>query len=137
MYCLDTNICIYALKGLFPEIARRLSDLRPDHVKIPAMVRAELLFGAAKSAHARKVRSTVEAFLMPFEVLPFETRSANSYAGIRADLEASGTPIGPNDLVIAATVLGHGATLVTHNISEFSRVPDLAYEDWTLKLPVG
>lgn len=131
MYCLDTNTCIYALKGMFPAIADRLSALRPDQIKVPAIVRAELLFGIAKSAHPRKTRSVVEAFLMPFEILPFESRSANSYASIRATLETSGTPIGPNDLLIAATVLGHGATLVTHNIREFSRVPGLPCEDWT------
>ena len=66
----------------------------------------------------------------PFACLPFDGRAADAYGSIRADLEREGRPIGPNDLLIAATALAHSLTLVTHNTSEFNRVPGLSLVDW-------
>lgn len=72
----------------------------------------------------------VDAFFEPFECLPFDSRAADVYGGVRADLERGGRPIGPNDLLIAATALAHDVILVTHDVSEFERVPGLGVEDW-------
>lgn len=132
IFCLDTNICIYALKGYFPEIGNRIRMLAPQDIGIPAMVRAEMLLGAAKSDHPSKTLSIVEAFLAPYTCLPFDKDAADVYARIRAKLEKSGQPIGPNDFVIAATAIASNSVLVTHNVAEFRRIPELTIEDWTV-----
>jgi tRNA(fMet)-specific endonuclease VapC len=103
----------------------------PNTIKIPAIVVAELIHGAEKSLDVEKSTEQVKKFLMPFEIVPFDTLAAYSYGKIRASLEKQGQIIGPNDLIIAATVLSQNGILVTNNTREFSRVKKLALEDWT------
>lgn len=129
-YALDTNTCIYFLKGTYPSIQTRLLAQRPDQVRVPSMVAAELRFGACRSARRTENEARVEAFLAQFDVVAFDDRASQHYAEIRAGLEGQGLPIGPNDLVIAAIVQAIGGTLVTHNTREFSRVVGLMVEDW-------
>lgn len=129
-FCLDTNTCIDAMKGTWPGMAERFRRHVPEDIGVPAMVRAELLLGALKSRNPERTSELVDAFLAPFEFLPFDRAAAGHYADIRFHLEARGTPIGPNDLVIAATARSRNLTLVTHNLREFTRVPGLASEDW-------
>jgi tRNA(fMet)-specific endonuclease VapC len=129
-YCLDTDTCIYAMKGRFPNLAKAFKRYEPTDFGIPAIVRAELLLGVLKSKDPDRTRSVVESFLLPFEVIPFGQAEAKHYAEIRHDLEAKGTPIGPNDLLIAATARARRLNLLTHNTSEFQRVPGLAVDDW-------
>ena len=131
-YCLDTNTCIDALKGNRPSLASRFARHTPADIGVAAMVRAELLLGVLKSRDSARTREVVEQFLAPYQVLAFDDRAADVYATVRADLERRGCPIGPNDLVIAATALSHNLVLVTHNTAEFSRVPGLRVEDWTV-----
>ena len=128
---LDTNICMFALSGRHPRIEERLRQLRPALVKVPAIVRAELLLAAEKSARRAETLRVIRAFLDPFRTVPFGARAAATYAVVRASLERRGTPIGPNDLLIASTVLVAAGTLVTNNVREFSRVEGLKIEDWT------
>ena len=130
-YFLDTNICIYALKGRYPAIGRRMQRLSPAAIKIPSIVKGELLFGAHKSSQSEQTLEVLGRFLFPFEVIPFGDVAAESYARIRADLERRGKPVGPNDLIVAATVMAGGGTLITHNVREFRRIEDLPVEDWT------
>lgn len=130
-YFLDTNICIYALKNTYPQIKRMIRNLSPVNIAIPSIVKAELFYGALKSQRKDKVISILKKFLSPFEIIPFGDGEIMTYARIRANLEEKGNIIGPNDLIIAAITLSHGATLVTHNIKEFERVDDLLLEDWT------
>lgn len=130
MYFLDSCICIDFLRGdlrLGYELMRQ-SD--PRLFKVPAVVEAELLLGAEKSANSVKNRLLVEQFLLPFEVVPFCSRCAREYAVIRAHLERKGQPIGPNDLIIAATARAHNGVLVSRNVDEFKRVPGLRLEMW-------
>ena len=127
---LDTDIRAYYLKGAAPEFCRRVHDLTPDNIKIPAIVPAELLYGARKSNNAPKAVVRVCSFSAPFEVVPFTDQTAERYGMVRSELEKRGTPIGPNDLLIAATVLEHDGPLVTHNTREFARVDGLKIEDW-------
>lgn len=129
-YYLDTDICIFALKNHFPAIKKSLFDLSPDHIKVPSIVVAELMLGALKSKDPKKTMHLVERFLEPYEVIDFDQRAGIVYATIRQDLEKKGYLIGPNDLIIAATVLANQGTLVTHNMKEFSRVRGLLIEDW-------
>ena len=129
-YFLDTNTCIYYLKGSSPKIAGRLRRTSPNRIKIPAVVKAELLLGAQKSERRERVLESLGEFLMPFEVMPFGDESTSHYAEIREDLEHRGLPIGPNDLLIAATAVANGLTLVTANTDEFARVIGLSIENW-------
>lgn len=130
MYLLDTDTCIEFLRGnlAFGRTALEQSDSRL--FGIPAIVRAELLLGAAKSNRAQENRLIVESFLLPFETIPFDGSCAEAYARIRADLESSGRCIGPNDLFIAATAVARSAVLVTNNVRELSRVEGLSLESW-------
>ena len=129
-FFLDTNTCIAFLRGRPESVRDRLQAVRADEVAVPAMVEAELLFGAVRCREAGTELAKVRAFLAPFRVEPFGSDAAEAYAIIRADLERKGQVIGPNDLVTAATVLAARGTLVTRNTREFARVPGLALEDW-------
>jgi tRNA(fMet)-specific endonuclease VapC len=128
-YLLDTNTCIYAIKRE-PAVLRGLQERAPDDFGVSAVTVAELWFGAAKSGRPQSTRVSVDAFLKPFEVLPFASEAAEEYAAIRLELEKAGQPIGERDLLIAATAKSRRLTVVTHNVREFSRVRGLKVEDW-------
>lgn len=130
-YYLDTNICIYFLKGLFPEILKRIIGHIPDDIKIASIVKAELLYGAEKSQKREENLEKVESFLMPFEIVPFDNHAAIIYSKIRSELEKKGSPIGPNDLIVSATALANDGVLVTNNVQEFNRISGLITENWT------
>lgn len=129
MYALDTNSLSYYLKGK-GRVAGRLLSEPPSNVGVPSVVLYEVAFGAARVAAPAGLKERLEAFLRAFRVLPFGEAEARTAAAIRVDLEMAGRPIGPHDLLIAATALEHGATLVTHNTKEFGRVKGLRVEDW-------
>ena len=129
-YFLDTNICIYYLKGMNTRIKETLFRKKPEEIKIASVVKAELLFGAEKSRDTRNNTERVREFLFPFEIVPFGDKETYVYARIRQDLEKKGNPIGPNDLLIASTVLASDGVLITNNESEFTRIPGLALENW-------
>lgn len=130
-YFLDTNTCIYYLKGVHPTLAQRLLAHNPSDIRIPSVVKAELLYGAKRSKKQAENLEKIRQFLLPLEIVPFASEDAERYATIRADLERAGTPIGPNDLLIAATVLENGGILITNNEKEFKRVSKLKTENWT------
>jgi tRNA(fMet)-specific endonuclease VapC len=130
-YYLDTNICIYFLKGMNENIRKRLLEKHPDDIKICSIVKAELLYGAEKSIKKEENFKNIEKFLFPFEIIPFGENDSNSYAKIRAELENEGKIIGPNDLLIASTVLENDGILITNNVKEFERVKNLKIENWT------
>jgi tRNA(fMet)-specific endonuclease VapC len=129
MYALDTNSLIYFFKGL-GRVARHVLATPPRSLAIPAVVLYELEAGIARSSSPARRRAQLEQLLALIEVLPFGAAEARVAARIRADLESSGTPIGPLDNLIAGTALRHGATLVTHSVKEFRRIEGLAVEDW-------
>lgn len=131
LYFPDTDTCIDALRGRFPSIERRMRRRSPASIRVASIVQAELLLGAEKSVEPERTRSTVIAFLRPFDVADFDSAAATAYARIRAELEGRGEVIGPNDLILAATVLSRGGILVTRNAREFERVQGLATENWT------
>ena len=131
IYCLDTNICIYFLTGKYPSLLSKILSFNPNDIKIPAIVKAELLHGTEKSAKREENKSKIATFLLPFEIVPFDAIAAVHYGSIKAILEQASKPIGPNDLLIAATVLSLNAILVTNKIKEFSRIEGLNLENWT------
>lgn len=132
-YLLDTNACIALINGNPPHVRERFQRTMAtcDSIAVSSVVAFELWYGVAKST--RKVVNTqrLEAFFTgPLDILAFDDEDARTAGTIRAALEAGGTPIGAYDLLIAGQALRHGATLVTANVSEFSRVAGLTWEDW-------
>jgi tRNA(fMet)-specific endonuclease VapC len=126
---LDTNTCIYALK-VQGRVVERLRERPPGDVSVTIVTVAELWFGARKSARPAATRREIDAFLEPIAVLPFDHAAAEQYAQTRFALERVGQPIGERDLLIASIALARGLTVVSHNLSEFARVPGLKTEDW-------
>ena len=129
-YLLDTNSWIQFLNGRSESIRRRLESTKPQDIVLCSVVKAELLYGAMKSARPAENLAKIRSFIEPHTSFPFDDDAAQVYGALRARLERLGKPIGPNDLLIAAITLVRGATLVTHNTREFSRIEDLALEDW-------
>lgn len=129
-YFFDTNICIYFLKGKGENIEKNIRKLNPNRIKIPSVVKAELLLGAFKSNDQKKNREIVLSFLDPFEIIGFNDIESEIYAEVRSGLEIQGIPIGPNDLLVASVVLSSNGILVTNNEKEFKRIPNLKIENW-------
>jgi tRNA(fMet)-specific endonuclease VapC len=129
-WLLDTNACIRYLNGRSPKLRAKFDATDPAEICMCSVVRAELFFGAAPSTDPVKTLANQRLFLSRFPSLPFDDRSAEAYADIRADLTRRGQLIGPNGLMIAAICRANDVTLVTHNVSEFSRVAGMKIEDW-------
>jgi tRNA(fMet)-specific endonuclease VapC len=130
VFLLDTNVCIRILNGSSPSVAARLRATAPADVRLCAVVKTELLYGARRSGRVDENLRLLRRFFGPIVSLPFDDRCAEEAAFIRLDLERTGRPIGPNDLLIAATARAYDLVLVTHNAREFGRVPGLRIEDW-------
>ena len=129
-YMLDTNICIYAIRNK-PEIV--LWNLRrhlQDDLCISAITLAELRHGIEKSANPEKNAKALIQFVSILRVLPFDDLAAVEYGKICAYLQRRGTPIGTMDMLIAAHARAEEMTLVTNNVREFERVPELTIENW-------
>ena len=132
-YMLDTNICIYAVKKKFLCLSENLTAHYDEGICISSIVKSEIEYGICKSAVPEKNRRAFEILLKDFPVLPYDESAAKEYGEIRAALEKIGTPIGGNDLLIAAHCRALNYILVTHNLKEFSRVENLEIEDWTVE----
>jgi tRNA(fMet)-specific endonuclease VapC len=130
MYLLDTNVCIRLLNDKHPHTLQRLREHSPADIALCSVVKAELLYGARRSQRVEANLQLLKAFFAPLQSLPFDDECAEHYGQIHADLLTLGTPIGPNDTLIAAIARAHGATLITHNTAEFSRVAGLLLADW-------
>lgn len=129
MFVLDTNTLIYYFKDM-GSVSDNLLQLSPRDIGVPSIVVYELEVGIAKSTSPEKRTQQLKTFLSAVTVLPFGEAEAKSAAFIRADLEKQGQPIGPYDILIAATALTNNATLVTRNTNEYSRVKNLQLVDW-------
>jgi tRNA(fMet)-specific endonuclease VapC len=128
-YLLDTNIISELVRRPQGEVADRITREGEKSICTSIVVACELRFGAAKSG-SKKLVNQVDLILSAMEVQPLEVPSDEEYALVRNHLEARGTPVGPNDLLIAAHALALDCTVVTANHREFSRVPGLRVENW-------
>jgi tRNA(fMet)-specific endonuclease VapC len=133
-FLLDANAWIGHLRQTTPSVTQRLSQHPASDVALCSMVLAELLYGAERSHPSYRATNLalVVGLRQQYVSLPFDDPAAEQYGQIRSHLANQGTPIGPNDLIIAAIALAHKLTLITHNTTEFSRVPGLALEDWQI-----
>ena len=133
-YFLDTNAVIALLKDNPPGVRERLRSAVSQRasIAVSSVVLYELWYGVARSGRRRENAERLRVFLSGnIDVVPFSEEDAVAAGELRATLEAAGTPIGPYDVLIAGQALRSGATLVTANVSEFTRVQGLAWQDWT------
>lgn len=128
-YMLDTDICIYLINARPPRVLSRFRRHAVGDIGVSSVTVAELAYGVAKSGSERN-RAALEGFLLPLEIADFDQQAAWTFGHIRSALERVGKPIGPYDMQIAAHALALGCALVTNNIREFQRVPDLKVENW-------
>ncbi|MDM8565660.1 type II toxin-antitoxin system VapC family toxin [Candidatus Halobeggiatoa sp. HSG11] len=128
-YLLDTNIISNLVKRPTGIIFQQITEIGEEKICTNIIVDCELRFGIRKSGSI-KLAKQLEQILNTIDILPLETPCETYYAQIRTHLEQAGTPIGPNDLLIAAHALTLNLTVVTANIREFSRVPNLKVENW-------
>ena len=133
MYLLDTNTLSYVARGEGGVGARMLS-MKRDAVAVPGVVAYELRYGLARLDPLRPITraltENVGSLLAALRIVAFDDECAAAAAALRADLERAGTPLGPTDILIAATALATRSILVTHNTREFGRVRGLLLEDW-------
>lgn len=129
-YLLDTNVCIRYLNGRSPGVLARLRAHRPDEIVVCSVVKSELFYGAQRSQDPQRSMAVQRRFLQPYRSLPFDDTAAEIVGLLRARLTTQGTPIGPYDIQLAAIALANNCTLVTHNVREFGRIPELQWEDW-------
>ncbi|MEF2276734.1 type II toxin-antitoxin system VapC family toxin [Deinococcus sp. YIM 134068] len=128
-YFLDTNTCIYIINKNPPHVAEVFRRYRIGDLAVSSVTVAELAFGVAKSTRSG-TREALEEFLLDLVTVPYDDAAAWVCGEIRAGLQATGKPIGPLDLLIAAHALSADVTLVTNNEGEFRRVPGLRVENW-------
>jgi tRNA(fMet)-specific endonuclease VapC len=132
-YLLDTNVCIALINRTSAAVRNRTQKAldRGEQLCVSSVVTFELWYGVAKSVRQAHNARQLEAFLAgPVVLLPLEHGDAKAAGSIRATLQASGTPIGAYDYLIAGQALARQLTLVTANVSEFSRVKGLSWQDW-------
>jgi tRNA(fMet)-specific endonuclease VapC len=129
LFLLDTNAMIALLNGRSWPLAEKVHTHPVEEIAISSIVAFELYFGAFNGDQRETTLAAVDK--IHFQILPFEQGDARRAGEIRALLRRRGTPIGPFDLLIAAQALTRNLTLVTNNLREFQRVPDLRVEDWT------
>jgi tRNA(fMet)-specific endonuclease VapC len=130
-YLLDTNICIYVINENPEKVLRRFVQYPVSEFGISSITHAELQYGVEKSRQRAQNQKALDEFLLPITILPFYGRDIMvRYGEIRAFLEAAGKTIGPLDTLIAAHALALNLTIVSNNIKEFSRIPELKCENW-------
>lgn len=130
MYMLDTNICIYAIKNKPEQVLRRIKSNMQNGLCVSVITLAELEHGVRKSLYPEKNEMALIQFLAILDVLPFDDLAAVEYGKLCAYLQKRGTPIGTMDMLIAAHAKAENITLVTNNVREFERVPELRIENW-------
>ena len=130
MYLLDTNICIYIINKHSTKIIKKINSLNPQEIAVSSITVAEMEYGASKSKNRETNRSALKRFLSSFNIINFDTRDAEIYGIIRAELERNGNIIGPYDMQLVAQALRWDYIFVTNNTKEFKRINQLKLENW-------
>ena len=129
-YMLDTNICIYAIKNKPEQVLKLLHTHLDDGICISSITLAELAHGVRKSLYPEKNEEALLQFLSILDILEFNDLAAMEYGRICAYLQRQGTPIGTMDMLIAAHAKSEDLILVTNNLREFERVPQIKLGNW-------
>lgn len=128
-FLLDTNACIALLNDSSRPLVERIREQPPKDVGLPTVVLYELFYGAYKSQRLERNVAVLDRML--FEAVPFDPEDAREAGAIRAELERTGRPIGPYDVMIAGQARSRDVAIVTANGREFGRVAGLRWEDWS------
>lgn len=129
-YMLDTNICIYLIKKKPHSVIRRLKKTKISDVCISSITLSELEYGVEKSEKRNQNKTALAEFITPIEVFPYDDLASAHYGQLRAFLEKKGQPLGSLDMLMSAHALSRNLILVTNNVREFKRVPNLKIENW-------
>jgi tRNA(fMet)-specific endonuclease VapC len=130
MYLLDTNICIHLIRYKPVALLERLTSLPVGDVGVSAITVAELQAGVRKSREPERNAEALAMLLLPLVVADFDYAATEAYGRVRAYLESAGTPIGPLDTLIAGHAVSLDSVLITDNVGEFGRIPQLRIENW-------
>lgn len=128
-YLLETNICIYFLKGQF-DLHHKIEQAGVENCFISEITIAELKYGVTNSTQNARNRETLEKFQKKFTILPIFT-SLDIYAKEKARLKKKGRLIDDFDLLIGATAIANNLILVTRNVSDFEKMEEIKINDWT------
>ena len=131
-YLLDTNICIYFIKGLY-DLKAKFEEVGTENCFISEITLAELKFGVAKSQAKQKNNIALENFLTGIQIMPIYP-ALDIYASEKARLQKSGKVIDDFDLLIGATAVSFDLIMVTNNTNHFNRIKELKLEDWTIQI---
>lgn len=131
-FLFDTNAVISLLGQRSEALIDRVLHCSEGDIGLPTIVSHELYFGAYKSQKVSFNLETIRLLIKDFVLLPFDDEDARQAGEIRADLKKQGTPIGPYDVLIAGQAKARNLVLISNNVREFERVPDLQLEDWTV-----
>ncbi len=130
-FLLDTCVCVSLLRRTVSrDLREKIQSIELDDACISAITEGELRFGADKSIDADREHQKVDVLLSTIKVEPFDSMAAREYGDVRCRLEKAGTKIGSNDLLIAGHARALNLLVITNNVKEFTRVPDLKVEDW-------
>jgi len=129
-YLLDTNICIAIIRNKPVNVIKKLTSHKPGDVGVSVITVAELVHGTQKSSQPEQNMTALDQFLLPLDIADFDQNAATAYGQLRAYLERQGNLIGSMDMLIAAHGLSLDVVLLTNNVREFQRVPNLKIEDW-------
>ncbi len=129
-FLLDTNVCIDYLNASHPSVVERFRGASPEDLCLSSVVVAELRYGADKSVRKKRNHEKLDVLTAEIQCVDFDLEAAAAFGRVRAALEATGTPIGPYDMMIGAHALALGCTLVTDNVEEFRRIDGLVIENW-------
>ena len=133
-YLLDTNVCIHAIKRPRGKVAMKIRSTPKADIAISAVTAAELLAGANRQKSSDQQRQACAQIVGMFSWVPFDRADAVTFGQLGAILLDQGQMIGSLDLQIAATAINQSLVVVTHNVGEFSRLPNLLMEDWQAQL---
>lgn len=128
-FLLDTNICIYFIKGQF-DVHRKIKAVGVENCLLSEVTIAELKYGVENSVQKEKNRKNIEAFIAKFDILPIFP-VLDIYAKEKARLKTKGRMLDDFDLLIGTTAIFNNLTLVTKNVSDFNRLDGIVIEDWT------
>ena len=129
-FVLDSSVIIALMNGREPELVNQFVGNQHDDYSVCSVIKAELMAGAAQSRHPEKAGARLRVFWQGMPSLPFDDLASEHFAEVATVLKKSGKPIGIKDLMIAATARAHGLSVITRNVREFQRVPNLKVEAW-------